>query len=297
MKWLISNIDMNMEKDMEGDPDQDRGEYTDILSDMAPTMSPYASIGRRSFNNNNSHSDRYTYAHYRDISPFCCMLSSVSMQHWSLINRPRDFHSHFCLFNEYFRSIGTGKRTSNHRKSNSMSSIPSNTSLNQSRDTSTVPISFPTTISAGSAAANEQGLNINVGRDRDNNKRKGISAKSGLGGLSSRSHRTDCLAHVLGIRGNSDRDFSYDVGAQCEAKTLRGQDLVSEVYNLSSQSDRSMDNRIVGARKLEMHKVLSKRRLSKGLLIDTDLIRESGQGLGNNISASRQHQQRLSITM
>lgn len=178
-----------------------------------------------------------------------------------------------------------------------MSSIPSNTSLNQSRDTSTVPISFPITIGSGSAAASEQGLNINVGRDRDNDKRKGISAKSGLGGLSSRSHRTDSLAHVLGIRGNNDRDFFDDVGAHCEAKTLRGQDLVSEVYSLSSQSDRSMDNRTMGARKLEMYKVLSKRRLSKGLLIDTDLVRETGQGSGNNFSASRQHQHRLSITM
>ena len=179
-----------------------------------------------------------------------------------------------------------------------MSSIPSNTSLNQFRDISTTPISFPVTISSESAAGSDQGLNINVGRDRDNNKRKGINAKSGLGGLSSRSHRMDSLAHVLGIRGNNNRDFSDDVGAHCEAKTLRGQDLVSEVYNLSSsQSDRSMDNRTMGARKLDMHKVLSKRRLSKGLLIDTDLVRESGQGSSNNFSASRLHQHRLSITM
>ena len=146
-----------------------------------------------------------------------------------------------------------------------MSSIPSNPSLNQSRDISTVTTSFPVIISSGSAAASDQGLNIGrTSVDRDNNKRKGISAKSGLGGLSSRSHRMDSLAHVLGIRGNNNRDFSDDVGAHCEARTLRGQDLVSEVYNLSSsQSDRSMDNRTMGARKLDMHKVLSKRRLSK----------------------------------
>lgn len=94
MKWLISNIDMDMEKDMEGDPDQDRGEYTDILSDMAPTMSPYVSIGRKSFNNNNSHTDRYTYTHYPSTLPYCCMLSSVTKLHWPLINRLTDF----CIF-------------------------------------------------------------------------------------------------------------------------------------------------------------------------------------------------------
>ena len=179
-----------------------------------------------------------------------------------------------------------------------MSSIPSNPSLNQSRDISTVTTSFPVIISSGSAAASDQGLNIGrTSVDRDNNKRKGISAKSGLSGLSSRTHRMDSLAHVLGIRGNNDRDFSDDVGVHCEAKTLRGQDLVSEVYLLSSQSQRSMDNRTMGARKLDMHKVLTKRRLSKGLLIDTDLVRESGQGSSNNFSASRLHQHRLSITM
>jgi hypothetical protein len=61
MKWLISNIDMDMEKDMDGDLDQDREEYADLLSEMAPSTSPYGSIGSRSFNNNNSHTDRYTH--------------------------------------------------------------------------------------------------------------------------------------------------------------------------------------------------------------------------------------------
>ena len=96
MKWLISNIDMDMEKDIEGDPDQDRGEYTDILSDMAPTMSPYVSIGRRSFNNNNSHTDRYTYTHNPSILPYCCMQGTVAKLHWSLINCLTGVHIYFC---------------------------------------------------------------------------------------------------------------------------------------------------------------------------------------------------------
>lgn len=67
MKWLISKIDMDMEKDMDGDLDQDREEYADLLSEMAPSTSPYGSIGRRSFNNNNSHTDRYAHAQKKTL--------------------------------------------------------------------------------------------------------------------------------------------------------------------------------------------------------------------------------------
>lgn len=137
----------------------------------------------------------------------------------------------------------------------------------------------------------EQGLSINVVRDRDNNKRKGMGVKS-TGGLSSRALRTDSLAHVLGIRGNDDRDFSDDT----RAKTLRGQDLVSE-YSLPSHSDRNLDNRAMCVRKVDIHRSLTKRRSSIGASSDTDPSRESGQGTGNKYSASRQHLHRLGTIM
>jgi hypothetical protein len=138
----------------------------------------------------------------------------------------------------------------------------------------------------------EQGLSINVVRDRDNNKRKGIAVKS-TGGVSSRAHRTDSLAHVLGIRGNDDRDFSEDT----RAKTLRGQDLVSEMYSLSSHSDRDLDNRAISVRKVDIHRSLTKRRSSIGAPSDTDPSRESGQGTGNKYSASRHNLHRLGTIM
>ena len=171
--------------------------------------------------------------------------------------------------------------------------MSSNISSNQSREISAIPVSFPATISSGSAAVGEQGLSINVVRERDNNKRKGMGVKRGTGGLSSRAHRTDSLAHVLGIRGNDDRGFSEDT----RAKTLRGQDLVLEMYSLSSQSDRSLDYRANCGRKVDIHKSLTKRRSSIGASSDTDPSRESGQGTGNKYSASRQHLHRLGAIM
>lgn len=144
--------------------------------------------------------------------------------------------------------------------------MSSNISLNQSREIGAIPVTFPATISSGSAAVSEQGLSITVVRDGDKNKRKGMGVKSGTGRMSSRAHRTDSLAHVLGIRGNDDRDFSDDT----RAKTLRGQDIVSEMYSLSSQSDRSLDNRAMCVRKVDIHRSLTKRRSSIGASSDTD---------------------------
>ena len=193
-----------------------------------------------------------------------------------------------CCSNIHCRSIGPGKRHSSNRKHPTIGTMSSNISLNQSRDIGAVPVSFPVTISSGSAAVCEQGLSINVVRDRDNNKRKGVGVKS-TGGLSSRAHRTDSLAHVLGIRGNDDRNFSDDT----RAKTLRGQDLVSEMYSASSHSDRTLDNRAMCVRKVDIHRSLTKRRSSIGASSDTDPSRESGQGTGSKYSASRQHLHRL----
>jgi hypothetical protein len=193
----------------------------------------------------------------------------------------------------HFRSIGPGKRHSTNKKHSTIGSASSNISSNQSREIGAIPVSFPATISGGSSAASEQGLSINVVRDRDNNKRKGMGVKSSTGGLSSRAHRTDSLAHVLGIRGNDERDFWDDT----RAKTVRGQDLVSEMYSFSSHSDRSLDNRAMCVRKVDIHGSLTKRRSSIGASNDTDPSRESGQGTGNKYSASRQHLHRLSTIM
>ena len=60
---------MDMEEDIEGDPDQDRREYADLLPEMAPSASPYVSIGRRSFNNSNSHADRYRRRTHTNTPP------------------------------------------------------------------------------------------------------------------------------------------------------------------------------------------------------------------------------------
>ena len=139
-----------------------------------------------------------------------------------------------------------------------MSSILSNISLNQPRELSTVPVSYPTTNSSGGGAACEQSLSKNVSTDRDSNKRKGMGTKRGAGGSRSRVHRTDSLAHVLGIRGNE------DAGIQYEAKTLRGLDLVSEICNSTSKADRNIENRTMSVRNLDMQKGIMDRRSSKG---------------------------------